>query len=41
MSEIYEWEDFPKALEKLENGKPIFRLVVNVDPVSKKYTKLA
>lgn len=22
MTEIYEWEDFPKALDKLENGSP-------------------
>ena len=21
-SEVYEWNDFPKALEKLEKGKP-------------------
>ena len=35
--EVYEWEDFPKALDKLENGRPQMRCVVNVEPVSRKY----
>ena len=30
-SEIYSFEDFPKALDKLENGRPHFRCVVNVE----------
>ena len=38
-TEHYSWEEFPKALDKLENGKPIFRCVVNVDEESKKYVK--
>lgn len=38
-TEHYSWEEFPKALEKLENGKPLFRCVVNVDDESKKYGK--
>ena len=37
MVEQYEWEDFPKALDKLENGKPHFRGVVKVDDVSKEW----
>lgn len=36
-TEHYSWEEFPKALDKLENGKPLFRCVVNVDDESKKY----
>ena len=28
--EMFKFEDFPKALDKLENGKPIFRCVVDV-----------
>ena len=35
LSEIYDWEDFPKAVDKLVNGKPFFRCVVNVDDFSK------
>lgn len=38
-TEHYEWEEFPKALDKLENGRPIFRCVVAVDEESKKYVK--
>jgi uncharacterized zinc-type alcohol dehydrogenase-like protein len=38
-TEHYSWEQFPEALDKLENGKPIFRCVVNVDDESKKYNK--
>jgi D-arabinose 1-dehydrogenase-like Zn-dependent alcohol dehydrogenase len=37
--EIFEWNDFPKALDKLENGRPLFRCVVHVDPESKKFKK--
>lgn len=33
--EHYGWEEFPKALDKLENGRPFFRGVVTVDDVSK------
>ena len=33
--EFYKWEEFPKALEKLEHGRPHFRCVVNVDEVSR------
>lgn len=39
LSEFYEWDDFPKALEKLEHGKPHFRCVVRVDKESMKYGK--
>ena len=37
--ELFEWNDFPKALDKLENGKPLFRCVVCVDTESKKFVK--
>lgn len=37
--ELFEWEEFPKALDKLENGRPLFRCVVCVDPESKKFSK--
>ena len=30
MVEEFSFEDFPKAFDKLENGKPKFRCVVNV-----------
>ena len=36
MVELFGFEDFPKALDKLENGKPVFRCVVNVENWSKK-----
>jgi len=36
MVEEFAFEDFPKALDKLENGKPIFRCVVNCGEFSKK-----
>lgn len=39
LSEFYEWEDFPKALDKLENGRPHFRGVVNVGNESIKFIK--
>lgn len=35
--ELFGFEDFPKALDKLENGKPVFRCVVNVEEWSKKH----
>jgi len=35
--EEFAFEDFPKALDKLENGKPIFRCVVNCGEYSKKH----
>ena len=38
-SEIFAWEDFPKAVDKLINGKPIFRCVVDVDSFSKTFGK--
>jgi len=34
--EKFSWEEFPKALDKLENGTPMFRCVVEVAPVSDK-----
>jgi uncharacterized zinc-type alcohol dehydrogenase-like protein len=36
-SEIFEWEDFPQAVDKLMHGKPHFRCVVNVDNYSKTF----
>jgi D-arabinose 1-dehydrogenase-like Zn-dependent alcohol dehydrogenase len=36
LCEFFSFEDFPKALNTLENGKPIFRCVVNVEEWSKK-----
>lgn len=37
ISEVYKWEEFPKALKRIENETPLFRCVVNVDPESLKY----
>lgn len=37
LSEVYKWEEFPKALNRLEKESPLFRCVVNVDPESIKY----
>jgi D-arabinose 1-dehydrogenase-like Zn-dependent alcohol dehydrogenase len=37
MIELVSFEEVPKALEKLENGKPKFRLVINVGDYSKKH----
>ncbi len=34
--EEYKFEEFDKALDRLENGKPIFRVVVNTQEFSKK-----
>eukprot|EP00331_Platyophrya_macrostoma_P026533 CAMPEP_0176436836 /NCGR_PEP_ID=MMETSP0127-20121128/18228_1 /TAXON_ID=938130 /ORGANISM="Platyophrya macrostoma, Strain WH" /LENGTH=374 /DNA_ID=CAMNT_0017820277 /DNA_START=38 /DNA_END=1162 /DNA_ORIENTATION=+ len=36
LCEHFGFEDFPKALDKLENGKPMFRCVVNVEEWAKK-----
>jgi uncharacterized zinc-type alcohol dehydrogenase-like protein len=33
--EEFSFQDFPKAVDRLENGKPIFRCVVNVEEYSK------
>jgi len=30
ISEVYKWEDLPKGYDKLENGKPHFRVSVDV-----------
>ena len=30
ISEVYKWEDLPKGYDKLENGKPHFRVCVEV-----------
>lgn len=37
LCEFFEWDDFPKALDKLEKGKPLFRCVVKVDEISKNF----
>ena len=37
MVEIFSFEDFPKAFEKLEHGKPHFRCVVNVKDYAEKH----
>lgn len=37
LCEMFTWEDFPKALDKLENGRPQFRCVVNVDETSRNF----
>ena len=36
ITEHYSFEEFPKAFDKIENGKPIFRCVVNCGEYSKK-----
>ena len=36
MVETFSFEDFPKALDRLENGKPVFRCVVNTGEWAKK-----
>lgn len=36
MVETFSFDDFPKALDKLENGKPLFRCVVKTQEYSKK-----
>jgi D-arabinose 1-dehydrogenase-like Zn-dependent alcohol dehydrogenase len=35
--ETFEFEDFPKAFETLEKGRPKFRCVVNVSKWAKLY----
>ena len=35
MVEEFSFDDFPKALDRLENGRPKFRCVVNVQEYSK------
>ena len=35
--EEYSFEDFPKAFERLEHGRPLFRCVVNVRDYAKKH----
>jgi len=37
MVEEYSFEDFPKALDKLEHGRPFFRCVVNVKDFTDKH----
>jgi D-arabinose 1-dehydrogenase-like Zn-dependent alcohol dehydrogenase len=37
MVEEFSFEDFPKAVDRLENGRPKFRCVVNVQEYSKKH----
>jgi D-arabinose 1-dehydrogenase-like Zn-dependent alcohol dehydrogenase len=34
--EEFSFEDFPKAFDRLENGRPRFRCVVNVQDYAKK-----
>lgn len=36
MCEIFDFENFPKAFDTLENGKPKFRCVVNITDWAKK-----
>ena len=36
-AEKFSFEDFPKALDRLENGRPQFRCVVNVKDYAEKY----
>jgi len=36
MVETFSFDEFPKALDRLENGKPIFRCVVKTEEYSKK-----
>lgn len=35
--ETFDFEDFPKALDRLENGKPVFRCVVKTHEYAKKH----
>jgi len=39
MNEEFSFDDFPKALDKLENGKPKFRCTVNVGEFAQKQFK--
>jgi uncharacterized zinc-type alcohol dehydrogenase-like protein len=36
MVETFDFEDFPKALDRLENGKPVFRCVVKAEEYARK-----
>ena len=38
LCEHFSFDNFPEALNKLENGKPHFRCVVDVQPASSKYS---
>lgn len=35
LCEEFDWEDFPKTYDRLVNGKPIFRCVVNVSKANR------
>lgn len=37
MVEDFTFEEFPKALDRLENGRPVFRCVVNVKDYATKH----
>ena len=37
--DIFKWDDFLDAVDKLRNGKPRFRCVIDVDQVSKQFNK--
>jgi len=37
--EFFNFEDFPKALDKMENGLPLFRVVLRVDDFSKQFRR--
>lgn len=37
IAEHFSFEDFPKALEKLEHGSPIFRCIVDTESFSDKF----
>ena len=37
VNEEFSFEDFPKAFDKLEHGKPIYRCIVNVHDFAKKH----
>jgi uncharacterized zinc-type alcohol dehydrogenase-like protein len=37
--EFFSFEDFPKAFDKMENGLPLFRLVLRVDDFSKQFRR--
>ena len=37
--EFFEFDDFPRAIERVENGHPRFRVVLRVDQVSRRFIK--
>lgn len=37
LSEIFEFEDFPKALSRVENQTPLFRCVVSAENYTKRH----